>query len=187
MNDIRTYKMLMGIDPGTSGSICSMLYDPKTNSCGSLRSFAMRKKVEKKFVALGIEEIHDHLNYLVNGTTHSGHIIFIEKIQMFHSDNDVPGKAFQMQKLHNHVSQLIGAMKIRQMNCIEVPPATWQSQLGFKKFKEKKDRKNAYKDFAQQKFPSMKVNLSNADALCILEYGRRRAMYESQALFKTDI
>ncbi|HLF52781.1 hypothetical protein [Flavobacterium sp.] len=181
--------MIIAIDPGASGAVASVLYDPKTNQSASLRNFALGNKIKTekgkyKNVAVGIKEIHDHLNYLVHDTTHSGHVIFIEKIQMFHSDNDSPGKAFQMQKLHNHVSQLIGAMKIRQMNCIEVFPGTWQSQLRFKKLKSKTDRKNLYKTFAQEKFPSIKMNLNNADAFCILEYGRIRSMFESQALFK---
>ena len=48
-----------------------------------------------------------------------------------------------------------------------VTPQTWQRKVGALP-KEKKDRKNAIKEFAQQRHPRLKITLKTADALAIL-------------------
>ena len=56
-----------------------------------------------------------------------------------------------------------------------VPPQTWQRGVGMAGLKgEKADRKRQLKARAQELFPSIKVTLSDADALLIAEYGRRK-------------
>ena len=56
-----------------------------------------------------------------------------------------------------------------------VPPRTWQGALGLHKDKGmgKTEWKNLLKDRAQKLFPQIKVTLSTADALLILEFSRR--------------
>jgi hypothetical protein len=57
----------------------------------------------------------------------------------------------------------------------QVTPRTWQKALGLSKDKGmgKTEWKNILKDRAQKLFPQIKVTLSTADALLILEFSRR--------------
>jgi crossover junction endodeoxyribonuclease RuvC len=50
----------------------------------------------------------------------------------------------------------------------EITPQQWQKPLGIGK-KEKADRKRALKQLAAERYPQIRVNLNNADALLLLE------------------
>lgn len=191
MKDIRNFKMVVSIDPGTSGAICSMLYDTATNRCASVRSETMDKKVKgekgnTRHIVKTVKEIHDYLSFLINETPNSGHLIFIEKIQMHTHKKDDPALMWKMrnlQTLQKNYNEIISIFQLRGFNYTEIAPRTWQKHFGIKE-KERKDRKNAYKIIAHRKFPMIKTTLKNADALCILEYARVQALFEGDKLFK---
>ncbi len=191
MSNIQNYKVLIGVDPGTSGAMCSMLYDTATNRGFSVRSETMDKKVKgengnTRHIVKTVKEIHDHLNFLINETANSGHLIFIEKIQMHTHKKDDPALMWKMrnlQTLQKNYNKIMSIFQLRGFKYVEITPQTWQKHFGIKE-KERKDRKNAYKIIAHRKFPNQKVTLKNADALCILEYARVQAMFEGDNIFK---
>lgn len=160
--------LIIGIDPGQTGGISSMLLDTKTNQCSELLSICMPK---------GLIAINDYLFYLKWEYVPEKTIVFIEKLSMFQSDSNAnahPGMKFQLQKMHKHYAELTTALTLMGLKYYEVGATTWQSrlQLRTKGLKEEKQiRKKRYKQFAQETFPSLKVNLKTADSLCILYYG----------------
>lgn len=100
-------------------------------------------------------------------------IVFIEKVQMFHSDSDEEnkGKQFRIKILLANYEQLKALITYHKLQYVEVAPQTWQSVLGFgTKGIDQATRKNLYKKFAGIWFPSVQITLWNADALCILKF-----------------
>jgi hypothetical protein len=56
-----------------------------------------------------------------------------------------------------------------------VRPQTWQAGIpGLHGVKEKPARKRLLKEHAARLFPTAKITLSTADALCIADYARRQ-------------
>lgn len=101
-------------------------------------------------------------------------IVFIEKVQMFLSDEDASnvGKQYRVQKLLANYNQIKSLVTFYGFPYCEVYPISWQSGLGFTtKGLDSTTRKNLYKKYAEQNFPSADVTLWNSDALCILKFG----------------
>lgn len=98
-------------------------------------------------------------------------IIFIEKVQAFISDSEEGGKNFGINKMLFNYSQLITVIEIIGYTYVTVPPISWQSTLKLKgKGLTKTERKRKYKEYAQNCFPEVTVNLKTSDALCILQF-----------------
>jgi len=109
-------------------------------------------------------------------------LVFIEKVQMFMSDSDEEnkGKQFRIQKLLQNHSEIIALIVFYGFRYIDVYSQTWQSQLGFKtRGMSSTERKNIYKNYAQEEFPQTQVNLWNADCLCILRFALIKEKYDN--------
>lgn len=159
---MKGYVQIIAIDPGKSGGIASLLYNRSKNHIASVRAVPMPET---------LEETNQYLNWLVRECIHDGHVIYIERMQMFPGDLQ-GGKAFRIQTLLRNHDQMIGALKTQGFNFIEVFPRQWQKKFFVKPIKEKTLRKNTLKKIAGEKFPTVKNTLKVSDALCILEYGR---------------
>jgi len=101
-------------------------------------------------------------------------MVYIERVQLIQKDIDVPGKAFNIQKMLNHYREMITVMEMMRMRYVEVPPMKWmKALLVYKKGEERPDRKRRLKEIAKKRFAAhdhIKVSLVNCDALLILCY-----------------
>jgi hypothetical protein len=157
------YKIIIAIDPGANGSITHIkLKDGKPISL----PISVKMPIDFK-------EINQYLSIITEGLDRT--LCFIEKVGMRPADMQ-GGKAFGIMKLLKNFEFLKAACVENNIGFIEVHPSTWQHFLKLKLVKGKtkesdKDRKNRYKEVAQQYFPSVKVTLSNSDALLIMVFG----------------
>lgn len=117
-------------------------------------------------------------------------LIFIERITTFQGDykgndsdkrNQYIGRAFQMDKLKRHYSELISAIKISKIPYIEVMPASWQKLLKIHiPNEETAIRKRRFKDIALSHFPGQKIVGWNADAFLLIEFARMKLKYDQR-------
>jgi hypothetical protein len=159
------YKTVIAIDPGAKGSITwTTLEDNKPTSSPKV------SKMPKDF---------EEMNALFKSITGELDrcLCFIEKVNMRPSDMH-GGKAFGMMKLMKNSNRLKDCLKLNSIGFVEVHPMTWQNYLSLKAPKgvkeEKKDRKNRYKEVAQNQYPEIKCTLDNCDALLILSFGIKK-------------
>ena len=169
---MKGYVHIIGIDPGKSGGVASLLYSRKKNHIASVRAVKMPETLEK---------FNEYITYLIKDCFHEGHVIYIEKVQMMPSDLE-GFKAFRIAKMLKGHEQMIGALKTNGFNYVEVTPRKWQGKFLAKRIKEKKERKNRFKAIAGEKFPTVKNTLAVSDALCILEYGRMEVVVNPQII-----
>lgn len=163
-------KLIISCDPGKTGGIVLMAYDFK----------------EEKVKALGIEKMPAGPKQVKELLTrwveqYPDATVFIEKLSIFPSDNEQPGKAFGIKKMLKNFEQLKAVLEMMDLKTFEVAAMRWQSYLKLraKGVKETKTvRKRKYQAFAKEVFPGYKITLNVSDALCIAEYGRRKMMYE---------
>jgi len=141
---------IIGIDPGLSGGICSISGDKIT---------AIKMPDTTTDIAL----------HLMNLKELSGHRIKIY-IEGVHA---MPAQGVRsVWTFGQNYGELRGIMTALQIPFETVYPQTWMKAYGTPK-KEKKERKLWLKAKAQELFPMVKVTNYNADALLIMEYGRR--------------
>lgn len=148
-------KTIVTIDPGKSGGISVF-------SNGRIQAVKMPKDVS---------EMNEYFSFLKE--TYEGIIVFIEKVQAFSSDDDAPGKKFAINKMLANYTQLLTVLQLTGFTFVEVYPISWQTSLGLKVKKDKRsktERKRSYKEYAQNCFPEIKVNLSTCDALCLVQF-----------------
>lgn len=169
------YKTIIAIDPGASGGIA--VYS---------KGKAVTHKMPKGVAAL---------NQLIQSVQkdYENIIVFIEKVQAYAAGkgDDAPGKKFGINKMLKNYSELITVITLNGLPYIEAYPVSWQSTLGlsmrrpkhieFSKWKT--HRKNTYKAFAQERYPYLKVILSDADALCILEFAKEKLINDAGWVF----
>lgn len=170
ISDIYAIDKIIAIDPGKMGAI--VVWAPNED----LKIYKMPETV-KQVSNIFAEEKETTRNLL----------IVIEKVQMWVEDSKGQnrGKQFGIDKMMKNFNSLISAAEINEITYITPFPATWQSGLNFRnKGHDKTKRKNDYKQFAQTKFPEIKVTLWNADALCICEYIRRQISYNLPSVLK---
>lgn len=104
-------------------------------------------------------------------------MVFLEKVQMFHSDTDNPGKQFRIKQLLANYEQIKALVVLYGFRYVEVYPQSWQSTLKLRektKGMEDKDRKAFYKQFAQNCFPEVSVTLWSSDALCLVQFALQK-------------
>lgn len=155
--------IIVGIDPGTQGAIAWM------------KGKAINTKVIKN-----LSDIEEFTSFMKDLRSQDDVIVFHEQVQMFTSDLQNTGKAMQMQKLFKRVNMKNGVLAALQISTELVAPVTWQTSLqlklkknkGEKPEKFKQRRKTHYKSHVAQYYKNIKPTLWNADALCLLSYGR---------------
>lgn len=150
---VMNYTCCIGIDPGASGGIAIINNDLKLP-----QTFKMPKDVTQFRDIL--------LNYKNQKT-----IVFIEKVSMWFSDNDNPGKQFRVRKMLDNYAELKTVVKLIGFDLVEVTPGTWLKMHGLKNIKNRTDRKNRNKTHANYFYPGMKITHAISDALLIMQYG----------------
>lgn len=155
--------LLIGVDPGAGGGIA---YHGETKETTAVKMPGSRKEIFDFF-----SEMKKHCCF-----SNQKPLVFIEKIQMFHSDSDTGGKQFGIMKLLANFETLQTVFEILELPFVLVPSQTWQKELGFKRVKgeKKAERKIKYRDTATVFFPHTKPTLQTADALCLLIFGKKK-------------
>lgn len=165
--------LIMAVDPGKTGAIATAKFNP---SDGSLQNIL-------------VNNMPDNISDFALEYTHSvgpkeNIAVFIEKITMFGSDTENKGKLFRMQKLHENYTRIETLFHIRGINVFPVMPIHWQRSLKLKADgPEYKDRKKKWAEFSRLTFPHHKITNQKADAMCILEYARRKCVYDLNKYF----
>ena len=154
MNEKQT---IVAIDPGTSGGI----------------AIFSKNRIQAVKMPSDVQKMDEYFKFIL--ATYPNVVVFIEKVQAFTSDDDAPGKKFAINKMLANYQQILTVVKLNGFRFIEVYPVSWQSSLGLKLPKSEGDesksqRKNRYKDFSQNCFPELKVNLNTCDALCLIQF-----------------
>lgn len=92
------------------------------------------------------------------------------------SSGVIPGRAVAMSKLNANAAFIRGVLCALNVRMILVRPRKWQGHfsLGGTRagFGSDTEWKNKLKAEAQRRFPGLKVTLSTADALLLLDYGK---------------
>lgn len=159
-NSLYSIDQIVAIDPGVSGGIA--IYTPNT------AAKVVKMPTLKEFYNLIIQLKNEIPNTLV----------VLEKVQIMPHDSKNVGKSMRIGTMTKNYDQMTAALTIAEVAFIEVVPRAWQTALAFQtKGLEKPERKNLYKSFSQVNFPHIKATLWNADALCILEFARRKITY----------
>lgn len=150
--------------------------------CGSQGGFAVWRQGLTPVTAKmpkEIDAIRDFLAYYSCFNT----LVFLEKVQlrpddvMLQDGKAMLGKMYRMQKLLANFEQIKAILETEKMPYCMVHPQKWISGLGLRtkggQRADKTERKNRYKQFAKFHYPETKVTLWNADALCLMHWGRK--------------
>ncbi len=143
-------KVIIGIDCGANGGI-AVFREGKT-TC-----YRMPK------------DVHSIAKIL---TENKGKI-YIEKITMWRSDTKIGGKTFGIMKMMENYNMVINVANMLQLPIQELSAKTWQKYYKGRSWETKTQRKARYKALAQRLYPEAKVTLWNADALLIMDFGRK--------------
>lgn len=149
-------QLIIAIDPGASGAICSL-------KNGQVSVVNMPDK---------IFDLKVYFQGLIEGVDSS--FCFIERVQSWVADDSQPGKRFGIEKMLRQYTEIKTVLTMLEIPFHETQARSWQKIfLNGEKFEEKKDRKARLKEICQQKFRHIKVTLKNCDALLILLYGNQ--------------
>lgn len=155
---------IIGIDPGAGGGIAVKKNDDP------VKVYKMPKDLRDLTTLFQhYKEISEHP------------IVFIEKVQLRPDDVNSAdaganfGKAIRIQQMMQNFQKLKDLVEFADIPYVQVHPMSWQSFLKLrKKGEERQDRKNRYKRFAQDIFPEVRSTLWNADALLLVQFGRKK-------------
>lgn len=151
-------KRIIAIDPGVSA--------------GGIAIWQSGRPVQVVRMPRDLAKLKDYFLYLASLNIET--IAFVEAINLFASDQERPGMQYSIKKLTDNQAQIKAFLTMAGFPFMEVYPNSWQSRTGLKeKTKDCEtdtERKNVYKQFAQNCFPETKVTLWKADALCIVQF-----------------
>ena len=141
-------RVFIGIDPGINGGIAIIYNDAYTvTKCPNT-----------------IQEMADVLITLKDQAPNLPMYCIIEKV------HSMPGNSGRsMFTFGCNYGQWLGILAVLRIPYTEVTPNKWMSHYGSRP-KDKKDRKNHLKHLAQQRYPSVKITLTTADAMLIANY-----------------
>lgn len=142
---------LIAIDPGKGGGI------------------AMWSKYHKSVVKMPATT-----QDIVEALTILGHepevVVYLEKVHSF------PGQGVvSTWKFAENYGTLLGIITALGYKLVHVQPQKWQGYYNLKrKSKDESNtiHKNRIKQFAQERYPDIKITLATSDALAILEYAK---------------
>ena len=159
--------MLIGIDPGASGGVAYMIGN-------SVNTF---KHPDTKTLSIWFKE---------NSELYDAYCV-IEHQEVRPQDVD-DMRIFAMQKLVKQYNQTCALMMAHGIRYAAVRPKSWQKTLGIElKGTEYGMRKNKLKQHSAKQYPTVKVTLWNADALCLLQYALLKAKHEPQFYKSAEI
>lgn len=154
--------VIVGIDPGASGGI----------------AFWRNETVTAGKMPKGTDALNAYFSEL--RSENENVIVFLEIVSHYAGGgDDAPGKKFAIAKMMNQYQELKTLLSINKLPYVEVHSATWQGNVGKRvKGETKKQRKDKYKAFAIENYPTLKVTLNTSDALCILSFGRSKMKHD---------
>lgn len=162
--------LIMAVDPGKTGAIATAKFNPSDGSLNNIVVYNMPDMISE--IALKTSVQKENI------------VVFIEKITTFGIDIENKGKLFRLQKLHENYTRIETLFHIRGINVFPVMPIHWQRSLKLKADgPEYKDRKKKWAEFSRSTFPHHKITNQKADAMCILEYARRKCVYDLNKYF----
>jgi hypothetical protein len=155
-------RTIIAIDPGKSGGIAY-----KIDNAQQVASLSMPET--EGDILETICHVHE------GSTDPRAAVAYIEQVGGFIKGRPAPGSA--MFNFGRNFGYLIGVLQALRFRIELVRPQDWQKDfaLGVSNG-DKTAWKNKLKQRAQQLFPEQKVTLHTADALLILEYGKRRVL-----------
>lgn len=157
-------KTIVAIDPGASGGIAFQHGDgkaacmPMPETEGDILDILRTIKNESAF-----EETEP--------------VAFVEEVGGYTAGNPAPGSA--MFNFGRGFGFILGVLQSHKYRVELVRPQKWQQPLGIGKASgcaKKTEWKGKLKEKAQQLYPHLKVTLKTADALLILEHGRKQGL-----------
>lgn len=173
------YNKVIGIDPGIGGGIAvytkNGLVTAKMPSYSVMRSNGKKKNETdiKKLSEIFQEQKKDY-----------NPIVFIELVQAWTGTDD-PARQYQISRMLANYEALKTTITLTGIDFIQVMPQEWQGFLNLKvKGESKKDRKQRYVRFAASKYPEAKATLWSSDAICLVEFGRRKLSFDKEWIAK---
>ncbi len=154
--------IIIGIDPGLAGGICIL-------GCEHLNGHYARpfKTITDIKWLLDTLKEENKLNEIK---------AYVEEPPVFFKG--AGGGLASQAKLHRNFGEYLGILMGLEISFETVRPQVWQKGLpGLTKLSGK-DRKNALKNLAVQRFPYLKPTLSTCDAILIAEYGVKQTRAE---------
>ena len=143
-------KAIICIDPGAKGAI------------------AQQYGKDKVFVETMPETIGDICDFFGNRGDQLSYKVeaYLENVGQYIPGNSGPAAV----SFSRHVGHLEMALFASGIPCVKITPATWMRGIGVPTKLSKAERKRWIKDYVQRRYPKIKVNLQNADALGMLAY-----------------
>lgn len=157
-------KTIIGIDPGASGALS---FTQVGLECKSLLSYKCHKEIHMRVHSILLaSKFHDMWNESEKT------IAYVEKVHAMPHDGRSSLFKFGVNYgvwlgiLHSsrYIDKIVGVSPQKWMKF-------WETKLGIKLPKVKKDRKNKLKEIASE-YTEQKVTLWNADAILITMYGK---------------
>lgn len=148
---------LLSIDPGASGGLAELT--ARGVVCNAMPDDADLREQIEAFAE----------NAKIEGERA---VAYLELVGGYIGGTGAPGSAmFNFGDGYGYIRGLLAAHRIETRL---IRPQTWQAGIpGVRGEKDKGTRKRLLKEHAARLFPSLKVTLKTADALCLLDYGRR--------------
>lgn len=151
-------KRIIAFDPGASGGIAELF------PSGAAIAYSMPDDAD----------LRDNIHAFTTAASLDGDrvVAYVELVGGFIGGSPAPGSA--MFNFGNGYGYIRGVLAALRVETHLVRPQEWQAGIpGVRGTKEKSVRKRALKEHASRLFPSLKVTLKTADALCIADYARR--------------
>jgi len=156
---------------------CVIGIDPGAN--GGLAVFIPGEQIKTVRMPKDIRDLRDFLQYYED--TYKP-IVFLEKLSVRTDDIDMSqgdrkkamGKLFRIQKMMANYEHLKAIIESCNIPYVMVHPFSWQTKLNLRLKgvkEEKSDRKNRYKEKAEELY-KIKATLWSADAILIMHFGR---------------
>ena len=153
-------KTIIAIDPGKTGGIAYKLDNASLDA-------AMPMPETEGDILETICHVHE------SSTDPRNAVAYIEQVGGFVKGRPAPGS--RMFNFGRNFGYLLGVLQGLHFRIELVRPQEWQKAFGLGASNGNKTKwKNKLKQKAQQLFPEQKVTLSTADALLLLEYGKRK-------------
>lgn len=154
-------RTIIAIDPGASGGIAYQHPD-------STPAALPMPETEG--------DILDEIVSIERGAQSGQVVAFVEKVGGYVGGGGQPGS--RMFTFGENYGLLKGILMTRGIRVELVTPQKWQKELSVGSKGHLKDHqwKAKLRGIAQRLFPGLKITLKKADALLILEYGKRRAI-----------
>jgi hypothetical protein len=141
---------IIAIDPGVSGAIAGADITGRTASVWTVNMPDGMTNIVRELRSLKLTDTN---------------CAYVEKVGSYMPGNSGPASV----KFARHCGVIETALYCAGFPTTMVLPNTWMKSLGTMP-KDKMERKRFIKEMMQRRFPSIKVTLTNADALGLLTY-----------------